>query len=330
MTDLSELKDSKGNRLLNSRQIRSLEDAGITTIEMLNTLTKRELKEISGIGDETVEKIWSIIMNRKHFYKAKEIYEKRKQVKRLTTGSKKLDELLGGGIETQSITELAGEYGSGKSQMAHQLSVNVQLPEEQGGLNGKALFFDTEDTFRPERIVQMGKAVGLGEKALDGIVLAPCYTTDHQIFLLNHADKIIKEQNIKLIIVDSLMAHFRSEYIGREVLAERQQLLNRYLEKLKRLARAFNLVAFVTNQAVSTPDAFMQGSIPVGGNILGHASTTRLWIRQVGKTPKRIIRLLESPYLPEGEAVIQITKNGIEDIEKARLRSPHVKEVSEK
>jgi len=308
MTDLSELD------ILNSRQIKNLENAGITTVEMLLTLTKRELKEISGIGDETVEKIWNIITKQKQFYSAEEIYQKRKQVKRLTTGSKKLDNLLGGGIETQSITELAGQYGSGKTQIAHQLAVNVQLPEEKGGLNGDALIFDTEDTFRPERIVQIGKSLGI-EKPLDHITLAPCYTTDHQFFLLNHSDDIIKERNIKIIIVDSLMAHFRSEYIGREALAERQQLLNRYLEKLKRLARAFNIAAFVTNQAVSTPDAFMQEAIPIGGNILAHASTTRLWIRKVGKTQKRIIRLLESPYLPEGEAAFQITKNGIEDIE---------------
>jgi len=311
MSDLSKLK------ILNSRQIRNLENAGITTVEMLLTLTKRELKEISGIGDETVEKIWGIITKQKQFYSAEEIYQKRKQVKRLTTGSKKLDMLLGGGIETQSITELAGQYGSGKTQLAHQLAVNVQLPEEKGGLNGEALYFDCEDTFRPERIVQMGKALGI-ENPLNKITLAPVYTTDHQFFLLNHSDKIIKERNIKIIIVDGLMTHFRSEYIGREVLAERQQLLNRYLEKLKRLARAFNLVAFVTNQAVTTPDAFIQEAIPIGGNILGHASTTRLWIKKVGKTQKRIIRLLESPYLAEGEVVIQITENGIEDIEKEK------------
>jgi len=286
-------------------------------VELLATATKKELEALQGFGPKTVEKVWQAAMKAmypKLFLTAREAYKQRsKNVRLLTTGSKALDTLIGGGIETGSITEIVGEYGSGKTELCFQLSVNVQLPEDKGGLDGKALFFDTENTFRADRIVQMAKSVGLGEEVLDGIIYAPCYTTDHQIFLLEHSDKIIKENNVRLLIVDSLMAHFRSEYIGRESLAERQQLLNKYLRKLIRIAVAFNLAIVVTNQVVADP-SFFGASKPTGGNILGHASTTRLWIRRPDPMGYvRIARLFESPWLPSGETVFLITEEGVKD-----------------
>ncbi|MEM2703567.1 MAG: DNA repair and recombination protein RadA, partial [Candidatus Bathyarchaeia archaeon] len=245
-----------------------------------------------------------------------ELLEKRQNVLRLTTGSKKLDYLLGGGLETQTITEFYGEYGSGKSQIAHQACVNVQLPPEKGGLGGGALYIDTENTFRPERIVQMAKFRGLDpQRVVRNIVWAEAYTSDHQMFLLENADKIIKENNIRLIIVDSLTAHFRSEYIGRENLALRQQKLNQHMHKLIRLARAFNAVALVTNQVMSSPEAFFTETIrPIGGHIVAHTSHTRIFLRKSPKGPVRIARLVSSPYLPEGECLFKITENGIEDV----------------
>ena len=205
---------------------------------------------------------------------------------------------------------------SGKTEMAHQLSVNVQLPRERGGLEGSCLYFDTEKTFRPERIVEMARAAGLDPKeAVNRIVVAECYSSDHQIFLLNNSHEIVRRENVRLIVVDSLMAHFRSEYIGREALAERQQKLNQYMARLARMARKFNLAVFVTNQAVSSPDFF--GAIqPTGGNVVAHSSVTRLWIRRPkAMSSLRIVRLTESPYLPTGEAVFKITSEGVRDKE---------------
>jgi DNA repair protein RadA len=225
---------------------------------------------------------------------------------------------LGGGLETQTITEIYGEYGSGKSQLCHQMCVNVQLPIEHGGLNGSALYIDTENTFRTERIVQMAKHLGLTpEEVVKNIVFAEAYTSDHQMFLLENADKIIKENNIRLIVVDSLTAHFRSEYLGREMLAERQQKLNKHMHRLIRLARAFNAVAVVTNQVMAKPDVFFGDAVhPVGGHIVAHTSHTRIYLRKSPRGPTRIARLVSSPYLPEGERVFKVTENGVEDVNK--------------
>jgi len=300
-----------------------LRELGFHTVESLAMATIRELIQ-AGIGEKKASQIINAARasSSLSFIRADELITKRQNILKLTTGSKKLDALLGGGIETQAITEFYGEYGSGKSQIAHQLCVNVQLPIEEGGLDGGALYIDTENTFRVERISQMARHMGLDpEDVLKHIILAEAYTSDHQMFLLENSDKVIKENNIKLIIIDSLTAHFRSEYIGRESLAERQQKLNQHMHKLIRLARAFNAVAFVTNQVMASPDVFFGDSVrPIGGHIVAHTSHTRIYLRKAGRGPIRIARLVSSPYLPEGECVFKITENGIEDVEEDERR----------
>jgi len=296
---------------------KKLRELGFHTIETLAMATVREL-EAAGVGEK---KALEIIQTARSsitlpFIRADELLKMRQTVSRLTTGSKAMDELLGGGLETQTITEFYGEYGSGKSQLCHQLCVNVQLPPERGGLNGGALYIDTENTFRTERIVQMAEHLGLDPyKVAEKIIFAEAYTSDHQMFLVDNVDEKIKENNIRLIIVDSLTSHFRSEYLGREVLAERQQKLNKHMHKLIRVARAFNAVAVVTNQVMAKPDTFFGEPIhPVGGHIVAHTSHTRIFLRKPRRGPVRIARLVSSPYLPEGERVFKITKNGIEDM----------------
>jgi len=316
---LKDLKDKKGRKLLNTKQLAILEESGFRTVEdVLEIATKRELAEL--LTPKTAEKLWYMaadILKPKNFKSAAEIQHQRRTITEyLTTGSRSLDKLIGGGVETGSITEISGAFGSGKTEMAHQLSVNVQLPREQGGFEGSCLYFDTEKTFRPERLAEMAEAASLDpEQALSRITIAECYSSDHQIFLLNNSHLIVRDENVRLIVVDSLMAHFRSEYIGREVLAERQQKLNQYLARLSRMARRLNLVVFVTNQAVSSPD-FFGATHPTGGNIVAHSSCTRLWIRRPkAMSPVRIVRLTESPWLPTGEAVFRITARGVEDKE---------------
>lgn len=294
-----------------------LQEMGFHTIESLAMATAREL-EPAGISEK---KAFSIIGEARSnigvsFIRADELLEMRKSVLRLTSGSKVIDALLDGGLETQTITEFYGEYGTGKSQICHQLCVNVQLPPERGGLNGAALYVDSENTFRTERIVQMSKHLGLDPvQVAKNIIYAEAYTSDHQMFLLDHADQVIKENNVKLIIVDSLTAHFRSEYIGREMLAPRQQRLNKHMHKLIALARAFNAVAVVTNQVMAKPDVFFGDAVhPIGGHIVGHTSHTRVYLRRAAHGPVRIARLVSSPYLPEGEEIFKVTENGIEDV----------------
>jgi DNA repair protein RadA len=196
------------------------------------------------------------------------------------------------------------------------MCVNVQLSPEKGGLSGGALYVDTENTFRTERIFQMAQHLGLNhEEVVKNIIYADAYTSDHQMFLLENADKVVKENNIRLIIVDSLTAHFRSEYLGREMLAERQQKLNKHMHRLIRLARAFNAVAVVTNQVMAKPDVFFGDAVyPIGGHIVAHTSHTRIYLRKSSRGPTRIARLVSSPYLPEGERVFKVTEDGVEDI----------------
>jgi len=204
----------------------------------------------------------------------------------------------------------------GKSILCHQLAVNVQLPEERGGLDGSALYIDTENTFRPEWIVRIATTLKMVPvQVAKNIIYSEAFNSDHQTLLLEKADKVIQDNKIKLIIIDSLTSHFRSEYLGREMLAERQQKLNSHMHRLVRLARAFNACAVVTNQVMSKPDQFFAMAIePVGGHIVSHTSHTRVFLRRTASGPVRICRLISSPYLPEGERIFKITEEGIRDI----------------
>ena len=255
------------------------------------------------------------------FISAWDIYQMTKNRLKCTTGSSALDALLGGGVESQTITEFTGKYGSGKTQICHSLAVTAQLKPEKGGLGGQVLFFDTEGTFSSERAYQIACKNGLDpEDSLNNITLSRAYTSDHQTFLLDHAFKLCAEQNIRLVIVDSAISHFRGEYVGRESLSERQQKLNSYLHKLSRLAQIYNLAAVITNQAIDRPVASYVPTPflgdPTGGNIIAHASNTRVWLRRAKpKRSTRVARIMASSNLPEGECVFRITGRGIEDVE---------------
>ena len=295
---------------------KKLIEAGYPTVESLAVTPLRELVEKAKLGEETARKV--IESARKavgiNFATAQELWEKRQAKKRCSTGSKKLDEILGGGIESQAITEFIGEYGTGKSQLCMDLSARVQLPPEQGGLGGNALFIDSEGTFSPERVYQMATAMGLDPKqALTNIIVSRVYTSDHQILIIDNLAKVCAEENVKLVAVDSMMSHFRSEYLGRENLSERQQKLNSCLHKLLRLAEIYNMAVVLTNQVQANPQSFYgDPNRPAGGNIMAHACTHRVYLRK-GKENSRIARVIDSPYLPEEPVRFKITDKGIED-----------------
>ncbi len=294
-----------------------LREAGYTDIMSIAVASPKELSDAAEIGDATAAKI--IQKARKEadvgkFETGSALLEKRAKVGHLTSGSKTFDELLGGGFETQSITELYGEYGSSKTQIAHQLCVSVQLPLEQGGLNSHAFFIDTENTFRPERIIQMANAFELDpDEVLEKIHVARAYNSSHQMLLVDRVKELSKETPASLLIVDSLTAHFRAEYIGRGALADRQQKLNKHMHDLLRWSDLNNGIVCVTNQVSSKPDAFFgDPTRPIGGHIVGHTATFRIYLRK-SKGPKRIARLIDSPHLPEGEAVFTVGEAGIRD-----------------
>lgn len=298
------------------RGAQKLKDAGYTEMISIAAASAGEISAACEISNATAEKIIQSArgMLDMGFKTAADLMEKRQEVGRITTGSKSLDALIGGGIETQAITECYGMFGSGKSQIGFAIAVNVQMTKEEGGLNGRCLFIDTESTFRPERIIELAKARGLDpKKVLNNIFVGKAYNSDHQVVLADKAKDLIKEHNIKLIIVDSLMSHFRSDYSGRGELAPRQQKLNRHMHALQRIADTYNVAIYVTNQVMSRPDMmFGDPTTHIGGNIVGHASTYRLYLRK-SKGNKRIARLIDSPNMPEGEAVFTLTEKGIED-----------------
>jgi len=305
-----------------------LKEAGFNSIEAIAVASPADLAATAEVGEATAAKIINAAREAADvggFETGNKVLERRKLVGKLTTGTEAFNELMGGGIETQSITEFYGEFGCGKTQIIHQLAVNVQLPPEQGGLNGSVIMIDTENTFRPERITQMlvGVSSRTGEEYdpeefLQNIHVARAYNSNHQILLAESATQLAEEfkssgKPVRLLIVDSLTAHFRAEYVGRGTLADRQQKLNKHMHELLRFGDLFNAAVVVTNQVMSKPDAFFgDPTRPIGGHIVGHTATFRLYLRK-SKGEKRIARLVDSPSLPEGEAVFSVTTDGLTD-----------------
>ena len=298
--------------------VQKLEDAGIYDLMGVAVMGPKELAELAGMGEAVARK--AIQSARKlmslGFQDGMEFSEKRKEVLTITTGSKNLDNLLGGkGLETKAITECYGAFGSGKSQLGFTLAVRTQLPIDMGGANGKSVFVDTEGTFRPERIRQIANGLGLNpESVLKNIFVARAFNSDHQILLLDKVNEMIKNgEPIRLIVIDSLTAHFRAEFAGRGQLADRQQKLNKYLHNLMKLAESQNIAVYVTNQVMANPGMmFGDPTTPIGGNIVGHASTYRIYLRR-GKKGSRVAKLIDSPNLPDNETIFFVTAKGVVD-----------------
>ncbi len=294
-----------------------LREAGYSDLMSLAVATPDALADATEIGANVAQKIIAAAREAVDvggFETGDVILERRKSVAKLTTCSKAFDELLGGGLETQAITECFGEFGSGKSQLAHQLAVNVTRGEDEGGLDGDTVWIDTESTFRPERVRQMAEALELDPEAiLKRIHVARAFNSHHQMLLMEKANEMTKDYPVRLVVIDSLTAHFRAEYIGRGVLAERQQLLNKHIHELMRFGDVHNAAIYVTNQVAAKPDAFFgDPTRPIGGHIVGHSATFRIYLRK-SKGGKRIARLIDSPSLPEAEAVFTVSEEGIRD-----------------
>ncbi len=314
MTDEKTVEDLPG---VGPATAEKLKEAGFDDLMSIAVSSPSVLVEAAEIGEATASKI--IAAAKKFadvggFLTGDVIMERRREVTKLTTGSRALDELLGGGLESGCITEFFGEFGSGKTQITHQLCVNNFRPAEDGGNEAHSIYIDTENTFRPERIIQMAMAYDLDPTSvLQSIHVARAFNSHHQMLLAEKSRDIAKEFPIRLIIVDSLTAHFRAEYIGRGALAERQQKLNKHLHNLMQFGDLNKAIIAVTNQVAAKPDAFFgDPTRAIGGHILGHTSTFRLYLRK-SKGNRRIARLIDSPNLPEGEAVITISEDGVRD-----------------
>lgn len=299
--------------------IKKLQEAGLHTIESVAYTPKKFLLGIKGFSEQKVDKIVleSYKLIPMGFTTASEFHVKRSEIIQLSTGSKELDKLLQGGIETGSITEMFGEFRTGKTQLCHQLAVTCQLPIDMGGGEGKALFIDTEGTFRPERLLAIAERYGLnGSDVLDNVAYARAYNSDHQTTLLVQASAMMTETRYALIIVDSATSLYRTDYSGRGELADRQAHMAKFLRTLHRIADEFGVAVVITNQVVAQVDGASMFQAdpkkPIGGNIMAHASTTRLYLRK-GRGDSRVCKIYDSPSLPESEAVFAISQEGIID-----------------
>lgn len=295
--------------------LKKLSMAGITTVREIAFMPPKLLAEIAEIPES---KALQISINARKlveefFITANEIKVKDQKKPILTTGVQSLDNMLLGGIEGGMLVEIAGEYGSGKTQLCHQLAVTVQLPTGKRGLDGSALYIDTENTFSYTRIESIAKRFELDpNKVLDRILVAKAFNTEHQIYIIQQARSRIKKDNIKIVIVDSIINHFRSEYPGRETLAIRQQKLNIHLHDLIRLAEIFSIPVIITNQIISSPDTFTQSKHPAGGNVIAHTSSIRIMLEK--RANIRIARIIDSPKHPIASANFIITEQGVEDV----------------
>jgi len=299
---------------------KKLQEAGFYTVESVVYAPRKKLCDVKGISEQKADKIQLEAMKLvpTGFTTATEMHLKRSQIIQVTTGSKELDKLLNGGIETGSITELFGEFRTGKSQLCHTLAVTCQLPIDNGGAEGKCLYIDTEGTFRPERLLAVADRYGLqGSDVLDNVAYARAYNSDHQMTLLTQAAAMMSESRYALVIVDSATACYRTDYSGRGELSARQMHLAQFLRALLKLADEFGVAVVLTNQVVAQVDGAAMFNAdpkkPIGGNIMAHASTTRLYLRK-GRGEQRICKIYDSPCLPEGEAVFAINADGIGDV----------------
>lgn len=304
---------------INAADLTKLKAAGFNTSQSIVFAMRKDLLSIKGLSDQKVEKI--IEAARKScdagFLTCAQLVTKQKSRFALSTGATKLDQMLGGGMESCSITEMFGEFRCGKTQICHSLAVMAQLPPNLGGANGKVIYIDTEGTFRPERVRQIAEGKGVSaEAAMDNIVYARCYTSEHLVQLLVEAASIMvsDEDRFALLIVDSIMGVFRVDFSGRGELSERQQHLGRVMSKLQKMSEEFNVAIVLTNQVMADPGggcAFMPSHPkPVGGHILAHFSTTRIMLRK-GRAEQRVAKIFDSPWLPESECVFEIYGGGV-------------------
>lgn len=310
------------NHGINVADIKKLKAVGICTIKGVQMTTRKRLCAIKGISEAKVDKIKEIIAKvagGAGFLTALEVCEKRRYVFRVSTGSKEFDKLMGGGVESMAITEVFGEFRTGKTQLSHTLCVTCQLGDENGYGAGKAIFIDTENTFRPDRLRAIADRFNVDHSTvLENILYARAFTSEHQMEMLDQvAAKFHEEAGAyKLLVVDSIMALFRVDFSGRGELADRQQKLAQMLSKLQKISEEYNVAVFITNQMTADPGAAMSFQAdpkkPIGGHILAHASTTRIALRK-GRGEIRIAKIYDSPDQPENEATFAITAGGITD-----------------
>jgi DNA repair protein RadA len=315
-----EIQDIEG---IGPTTAKKLKEAGIVSVMDLAVATADELSvDINSSKDSAsafiiaAQKLLrdSKVLE-KEFVTADAALEKRRSMLRCSTGSSTLDELLLGGIETQAVTEFYGEFGSGKSQICHTLCAIARQPIESGGLDSSTIYIDTEGTFRPERVQEIARARGFDPvQVLKNVAVCKVYNSSHLELIVKNLGKYVDDFKAKLVIIDSIISLHRAEFAGRGTLADRQQRLNSMLHKIIRLAEIYNIAIVITNQVQSSPDTFFgDPTKAAGGNVLGHASTYRVYLRKSGEN--RVAKMIDSPYHPYSDARFTVNERGTDDMD---------------
>ena len=318
MADLSKIKG------INARQIKLLQDNGISTAEALAMSPGSTVANIDGLGDKTAKKlIWNArnALGMTDFIQAKDIDE---NVEFITTGSSELNKILGGGFQTGKLTEVYGPFKSGKTALGHTISVTSQLPVKKNGLNTSVAYIDTENTFSKEKIKRIARRFGLNpNETLSRIFHARIYSSDHQSQMIQKAETLCKTRGVRLIIIDSLMALLRAEYVGIGKLAPRQALLNNIIHTLSRIAETYNCAVLLTNQVSVKMMGMFSTNDAIGGNIVAHGCHFRVMFKTKGfssnNSLKRRAVIVDAPDLPPEECEFYITSTGIADTDKAEI-----------
>ena len=327
--------------------IKKVSDLLLRSPTDLVTLTGKTRDAIDGLLTKAYKFVQDNNLLEKTTMSGRESLERRKEkIKRITTGTNALNKFFDGGIETQAITEVYGEFGSGKTQFCHQMAVYAQLPIDAGGLDGNVVYIDTEDTFRPERILdivvnreivpvedykksdiekgasKVAKDQESALKYLDGIKHVKCFNSFFQGLVIDNLSEELEKvwdngKKVKLVIIDSLLGLYRLDYLGRANLSDRQIHISDMINKLDKLKQLSDGVAFlVTNQVMAQAgisNPYIDPIKAIGGNTVAHAITYRVYFIKSGQ--KRIAKFIDSPGHAYQEAIFQLSKAGLIDIE---------------
>ena len=293
-----------------------MKEGGILTVMGVATSTPSQLTDACGVTAKSARKIIQAARDilKLGFENAEDVEKKQVATRYIPTYCETIDKLLAGGLQLGTTMEAFGQFASGKTNLSHLLAVSAikNFPESY------VVWIDTENTFSAKRIRQFCKGLEVDpDHVIKHIKIGKAVTSDHQILLTENVEKEIVDGKIdvKLIIVDSLMNHFRAEYLGRGTLANRQQTINGYLHKIATLVSNYGMAVYLTNQVQSDPAVFMGNpEKAVGGNVLAHFATTRVWITKAAKGNRRM-RLVDSPDLAEGDALFKITEGKLESAE---------------
>jgi len=295
--------------------IDKLMGCGLVDVASVAVANVKYLSDTIGISASAARKLQSEAnkLFNLDFMTVFEVEEKDSKKKCISLGASAFNDMMGGGIETQTITEFAGQYGAGKTQIAHVLATQCVMQNP----NDYVVWIDTETTFKPSRIDDIAKANDMDpQKIKEKILVLRVNNSDIQMFavLRKLPELIAKNMKVRLIIIDSITAQFRAEFAGRGTLADRQQKLNGHIRDLKNFADKYNTAIFVTNQVMSDPaNMFGPPNKPIGGNIMGHGAHVRVFLRS-GKAGTRVAKLYDSSHLPDGECQYEIVEGGIQDV----------------